>query len=69
MNDALLGAEDSQDCEGTKDTLSYCQPEHSSFRRIPDQQNHQDPADEDSVHHVHVEVHVSVDLRHPRDEL
>lgn len=70
MNDALLGAEeDSKDCESSKDTLSYWHPEHSIFRRIPDQQNQQEPADEDSVHHVHVEVHVSVDLRHLRDEL
>lgn len=45
-----------------------------SFRRISDQHSGETSApdmvaDDDSVNHVHVEVHVSVDLRQPRVEL
>lgn len=44
-----------------------------SFRRISDQHNGRPQAPEvaidDSVNHVHVEVHFSVDLRQPHVEL
>lgn len=76
-NDLLWIREEIDRCEHRplEKALSNFEPERSIFHRIPDQQGQSHPFqkeqdNKDHVHHVHIEVHMTVDVRHePHDEL